>query len=467
MGGLFGVVSRQDCPKTLFYGTDYHSHLGTENGGLSIFGDQGFCNTIHSISQAQFKSRFVEDYKRMNGYQGIGAIDDESPQPLIVRSKFGTFSIAVTGLIINKERLTKELMDKGASFSEMTGGGINTVEMVAKLINQGDSIVDGIVKMQDAIEGSICALIMTPEGVYAARDKYGRFPLSIGEKSIDGEAGFAVATEVSAFPNLGYHLVKHLGPGEITLLSLSGLKNLKGENGEKRVCAFLWIYTGDPSSAYEGITVENARERCGRAMARNDDVKADFVTGIPDSGVGHAIGYAIESDIPYRRPLVKYTPGYGRSYTPPSQDIRDLVATMKLNAIRGVIKDSRMIVCDDSIVRGTQLKNFTIKKLIDNGAREIHIRPACPPLMFPCSFASSTRSKAELASRRAIRAIEGADIENIEGYLDHRSDKYREMVEWIRRDLNVTSLKYLHIEDMIEAIGLTEDQLCLCCWRGR
>lgn len=467
MGGLFGVVSRQDCPKMLFYGTDYHSHLGTENGGLSIFGDHGFYNTIHSISQAQFKSRFVEDYKRMYGYQGIGAIDDESPQPLIVRSKFGTFAIAVTGLIINKEQLTKELMDKGASFSEMTGGGINTVEMVAKLINQGDSIVDGIVKMQDAIEGSICALIMTPEGVYAARDKYGRFPLSIGEKSIDGEAGFAVATEVSAFPNLGYHLVKHLGPGEITLLSLSGLKNLKGENREKRVCAFLWIYTGDPSSVYEGVTVENTRERCGRAMARNDDVKADFVTGIPDSGVGHAIGYAIESGIPYRRPLVKYTPGYGRSYTPPSQDIRDLVATMKLNAIRGVIKDSRMIVCDDSIVRGTQLKNFTIKKLIDNGAREIHIRPACPPLMFPCSFASSTRTKAELASRRAIRAIEGADIENIEEYLDHRSEKYRNMVEWIRRDLNVTSLKYLHIEDMIEAIGLTEDQLCLCCWRGR
>lgn len=469
MGGLFGVVSRQDCPKILFYGTDYHSHLGTENGGMSVFGDQGFYNTIHSISQAQFKSRFVEDYKRMNGYQGIGAIDDEAPQPLIVRSKFGTFAIAVTGLIINKEQLIKELMDQGVSFSEMTGGGINTVEIVAKLINQGGSIVDGIVKMQDAIKGSICALIMTDEGVYAARDKYGRFPLSIGQKSGygEGEGGFAVATEVSAFPNLGYQFVKHLGPGEITLLSLSGLKNLKAENDEKHVCAFLWIYTGDPSSIYEGITVESARERCGRAMARNDAVEADFVTGIPDSGVGHAIGYAIESGIPYRRPLVKYTPGYGRSYTPPSQDIRDLVATMKLSAIRGVIKDSRMIVCDDSIVRGTQLKNFTIKKLFENGAREIHIRPACPPLMFPCIYASSTRSKSELASRRAIRAIEGSDIENIEEYLDHRSEKYRKMVEWIRRDLNVTSLKYLNIEDMIDAIGLTENQLCLYCWRGR
>jgi amidophosphoribosyltransferase len=466
MGGLFGVVSRQDCPKTLFYGTDYHSHLGTENGGMSVFGDYGFFNTIHSIGQAQFKSRFVDDYRKMQGYQGVGAIDDDSPQPLIVRSKFGTFALAATGLIINKGQLTKELMNAGASFGEMTGGGINTVELVAKLIIRGDSMVDGIGRMQDAIEGSICALVMTSEGVYAARDKYGRFPLSIGQKSGDGETGFAVATEASAFPNLGYNLVKHLGPGEVVLMSLSGLKNLKAENVEKRVCAFLWIYTGDPSSVYEGVTVESARERCGRAMARNDDVKADFVTGIPDSGVGHAIGYAMESGIPYRRPLVKYTPGYGRSYTPPSQDIRDLVATMKLNAIRGVIEGSRMIVCDDSIVRGTQLKNFTIKKLIDNGAREIHIRPACPPLMFPCSFASSTRSKSELASRRAIRAIEGSDIENIDEYLDHRSEKYKEMVEWIRKDLNITSLKYLHIEDMIHAIGLAENQLCLCCWRG-
>ena len=467
MGGLFGVVSRQDCSKTLFYGTDYHSHLGTENGGMAVYGEQGFYNTIHSISQAQFKSRFVDDYKEMQGYQGIGAIDDESPQPLIVRSKFGTFAIAATGLITNKDRLTKELMDKGSSFSEMTGGGINTVEMVAKLINQGDSIVDGIVKMQDAIEGSICALVMTADGVYAARDKYGRFPLSIAERSSNQGGGFAVATEVSAFPNLGYDLVKHLGPGEITLLSLSGIKNLKPESPIKNVCAFLWIYTGYPSSVYEGIPVESARERCGRAIARSDDVEADFVAGIPDSGVGHAIGYAIESGIPYRRPLVKYTPGYGRSYTPPSQDIRDLVATMKLSAVRGVINGSRMVICDDSIVRGTQLKNYTIKKLMDNGAREIHIRPACPPLMFPCIFASSTRSKSELACRRAIRAIEGTDIENVEAYLDHRSEKYRNMIEWIRRDLNVTSLRYLKIEDMIEAIGLPEEQLCLHCWRGR
>lgn len=434
---------------------------------MSVFGDGSFYNTIHSISQAQFKSRFVDDYKKMRGCQGIGAIDDESPQPLVVRSKFGIFSIVVTGLIINKEKLVVDLMNNGISFGEMASGGVNTVEMVAKLINRGDSIADGIVKMQDQIEGSICALIMTDDGIYAARDKYGRFPLAIGENGSFGKGGFAVATEASAFPNLGYRFVRHLGPGEITLLSLSGLENLKAENKDKRVCSFLWIYTGDPSSAYEGITVENARERCGRAMARHDNVQADLVTGIPDSGVGHAIGYAIESGIPYRRPLVKYTPGYGRSYTPPSQDIRDLVATMKLNAIRGVIEGSRMIVCDDSIVRGTQLKNFTVKKLMDNGAREIHIRTACPPLMFPCIYGSSTRSKAELASMKAIRALEGGDVENIDAYFDHRSAKYADMVEWIRRDLNVTSLKYLNMEEMIGAIGLSEDQLCLYCWRGR
>jgi amidophosphoribosyltransferase len=367
-------------------------------------------------------------------------------------------------MITNKDVLTKNLLAEGMSFSEMTGGGVNTVELAAKLINSGDNLVAGIEKMQDAIEGSICVLIITSDGIYAARDKHGRFPLAIGKKGPEGE--FAVAVEASSFRNLGYELMKFLGPGEITLLSPQGLRTLKPENKNKKICAFLWIYTGDPSSIYEGVSVENARERCGMAIATNDEVDADFVTGIPDSGIGHAIGYAMASGIPYRRPLVKYTPGYGRSYTPPSQDIRDLVATMKLNAIKDVINGNRMIVCDDSIVRGTQLKNYTIKKLWDSGAREIHIRPACPPLMYPCKYAFSTRSISELASRRAIRAIEGEDSEHIEDYLDHRSEKYRNMVEWIRKDLNVTSLRYLSIEDMVNAIGLPEEQLCLYCWCG-
>lgn len=467
MGGLFGVVSKDNCSQTLFYGTDYHSHLGTENGGMAIFGDKGFHNTIHSISQAQFKSRFVDDYREMSGFMGIGAIDDESPQPLIVRSKFGTFAIAATGLINNKDALSAQLLKEGFSFNEMTGGGVNTVELAARLINKGKNIVEGIQIAQDLIEGSICALIMTPEGIYAARDKYGRFPLSIGIRNNPSHGGLVVATELSSFPNIGYDLLKSLGPGEISLLSPKGLKNQKPPNKKKHVCAFLWIYTGYPSSAYEGIYVESARERCGRAIARNDDVKADFVAGIPDSGVGHAIGYAIESGIPLRRPLVKYTPGYGRSYTPPSQDIRDLVATMKLSAVKDIIKDKKMVVCDDSIVRGTQLKNLTVKKLWDNGAKEIHVRPACPPLMFTCRYAASTRSISELAVRRAIKAIEGRDIDDVSAYLDPSTEQYKKMVEWIRQDLNVTSLKYLNINDMIDAIGLPEKELCLYCWRGR
>jgi len=281
------------------------------------------------------------------------------------------------------------------------------------------------------------------------------------------EVSYTAATESSSFANLGYELSRSLGPGEIVRLDRDGIHIEREAGGEKHVCAFLWIYTGDPSAIYEGISVENARERCGRAMARGDRVEADFVAGVPDSGVGHAIGYAMESGLPYRRPLVKYTPGYGRSYTPPSQDIRDLVATMKLCAVRDVIRGGRMVVCDDSIVRGTQLKNYTIRKLWDNGAKEIHVRPACPPLMFPCRFSSSTRTTAELASHRAIRALEGETMEHIDEYLDHHSERYRRMVEWIRQNLNVTSLKYIHLEDMIAAIGLPEEQLCLYCWRGR
>ena len=467
MGGIFGVVSSGNCVQTLFYGTDYHSHLGTENGGMAVLGAKGFYNTVHSISQAQFKSRFIDDYKKMEGYFGIGAIDDEMPQPLIFHSKFGVYAVAASGLISNKNKLVNELLNEGASFGEMAGGGVNNAEIVACLINRGDNIVEGIASMRGAIEGSICALVLTTDGIYAARDKYGRFPLSIGINKSQKDKSYVVATEASSFENLGYELIKFLGPGEIVLLTPGGIKLMKPEGTEKKICSFLWIYTGYPSSAYEGIRVESTRERCGIYLAKRDNVQADLVSGIPDAGVGHAIGYAMGSGIPYRRVLVKYTPGYGRSYTPPTQEIRDLVATMKLCAVREVIKGNRIIVCDDSIVRGTQLKNLTIKKLWDNGAKEIHIRPACPPLMFPCIYASSTRTTGELAGRKAICALEGKEIENPVEYLDTKSTEYAQMIDWIRRDLNVTSLKYLAIEDMIAAIGLPADQLCLHCWLGK
>ena len=467
MGGIFGVVTEDSCVQTLFYGTDYHSHLGTEHGGMAVFGANGFYNTIHEISQAQFKSRFVDDYKKMEGHSGIGAIDDESPQPLIFRSKFGVYAVVATGLITNKSELVGELLNEGASFAEMAGGGVNNAEIVASLINRGDNIVEGIASMRGIIEGSICVLVLTAEGLYAARDKAGRFPLALGQSKDPNRKSYVVATEASSFENLGYELQRFLGPGEIVLLTPDGIRQLKPEGSQKKICSFLWIYTGSPSSIYDGIGVESTREKCGRYLARRDQVKVDFVAGVPDSGVGHAVGYAMESGIPYRRPLVKYTPGYGRSYTPPTQEIRDLVATMKLVAVRDVIHGNRMVICDDSIVRGTQLKNLTVKKLWDSGAKEIHIRAACPPLMHPCIYSSSTRTTSELACRKAIRAIEGKDLEDISEYLDTMSAKHAKMIDWIRRDLNVTSLRYMTIEDMIAAIGLPADQLCLHCWLGK
>jgi len=467
MGGIFGVVSSANCIKTLFYGTDYHSHLGTEHAGMAVLGPQGFYKTVHSVSQVQFKSRFIDEYKKMDGFFGIGAIDDDTPQPLIFRSRFGVYAVAAVGLINNKNQLVNELLKEGANFGERAGGDINNAEVVSCLINRGDNIVEGIASMRAVIEGSICAVVMTSEGIYAARDKFGRFPLAIGKSKNPQDQSYVVATEASSFENLGYELTQFLGPGEIVLLTTDGVKPVKPAGTQKKICSFLWIYTGYPSSSYEGISVEGARERCGAYLAKRDNIQADFVSGVPDSGVGHALGYAMASGIPYRRALVKYTPGYGRSYTPPAQEIRDLVATMKLCAVREVINGNRIIICDDSIVRGTQLKNLTIKKLWDNGAKEIHVRPACPPLMFPCIYTSSTRTTGELACRKAIRALEGKEIEHPSEYLDHHSEKHAKMIDWIRRDLNVTSLKYLAIDDMIAAIGLPADQLCLHCWLGK
>jgi amidophosphoribosyltransferase len=462
MSGLFGVVSKEDCAQLLFYGTDYHSHMGTEYGGITVLGNR-FHRSIHDITQSQFKSKFVDEYKQMQGRMGIGVISDRDPQPLIVGSRFGTFAIVTAGLIENLEALGSELLQEGHSFGEMTGTGFNSVELVAKLINGGTDLVNGVEKMFDKIKGSASLLLLTQEGIVAARDRLGRTPLVIGERGGD----FAVATETSSFLNLGFKIIKYLQPGEVVLIDGNGLKQKFPGQPVSQICSFLWIYTGYPASTYEGINVEVVRENCGRYLAKRDNVEADLVAGVPDSGVGHAIGYAMESGLPYRRPLTKYTPGYGRSYTPPSQEIRDLVATMKLIPIKQIICGNRIILCEDSIVRGTQLKNFTIKKLLENGAKEIHIRPACPPLMFPCKFALSTRSTTELAARRAIRGIEGKDIEDVSEYLDPEADKYEKMVEWIRRDLGATTLRYQRIEDMIEAIGLPREKLCLHCWMGK
>jgi len=463
MSGIFGVVSTGECAETLFYGTDYHSHLGTEYGGMAVLG-KDFTRQIHSISQDQFKSKFYDDYGRMNGNKGIGVISAFEEQPIYLKSRFGPFCIVTNGIIENIEELSEKLLKKGISFSEVGKKGVNTAELIAKLINQGNDLIDGIEKMFDAIEGSCSLLLLHSAGIYAARDRFGYTPLTVGRH----RSAWAVTTETCAFPNNDFEIAKDLEPGEIILINEDGVVQRKpGRGNIDQICAFLWIYTGFPASNYDGINVEIVREKSGRYLAKRDkDIEVDVVSGVPDSGVAHGLGYAMESGKPYRRPLVKYTPGYGRSYTPPSQQRRDLIAKMKLIPIKEVIEGNSIVVCEDSIVRGTQLKNFTIKKLWDCGAREIHVRPACPPLMFPCRFNLSTRSIHELAARRAIRALEGHDLKDVSEYIDSSSENYRKMVEWIAKDLGVTTLRYQTVDDMVDAIGRPREKLCLYCWTG-
>lgn len=462
MSGIYGVVGKEDCRKDLFYGTDYHSHLGTQFSGIAIY-DKEIFRKIHDISSSQFKSKFLDEYKHVKGNKGIGVISAHDEQPVYINSKFGPFAIITNGYIENAQELVKQLFKEGVSFSEITDGNINHTELIAKLIIKGEDIIDGIEKMFSVISGSCSLLILNKEGIYAARDKYGCSPLVIGQK----EKFLAVTTETSAFANLDFKVKKFLEPGEIVFLNEEGCQIKKKGGSKNRICSFLWIYTGFPAASYENINAEIVRERCGIMLAKNDKVKADCVCGIPDSGVAHAIGYSIGSKLPYRRALVKYTPGYGRSYTPPSQETRDLVAKMKLIPVAEIIKGQKIIFCDDSIVRGTQLKNYTVSKLWENGAKEIHFRIACPPLMFPCKYNYSTRTINELAARKAIKHIEGKDIDDVSGYVDDSSPKYKKMVEVIRKDLDVTSLVYQKLDDMIEAIGLEKNNLCTYCWTGK
>lgn len=463
MSGVFGVASKNDCLQTLYYGTDYHSHLGTEYGGLAVLGEQ-FERHIHNISQSQFKSKFYEDYLRMKGNKGIGVISALDEQPIYQKSRFGPFCIATDGIIENADALANDLMQNGISFSEVSKGAVNVTELIAKLISQGKDIIDGIEKMFDMISGSCSLLLLHRDGIYAARDRFGYSPLVVGKR----DDAWAVTSETIALINNDFTIVKYLEPGEIVLLNEGGMVQRKAGGGVQQVCSFLWIYTGFPASNYEGINVEVVRERCGRALARRDkDITVDIAAGIPDSGTSHAIGYAMEAGKPFRRPLVKYTPGYGRSYTPPSQDTRDLIAKMKLIAIREIIEGQSIVVCEDSIVRGTQLKNFTIKKLWDCGAREVHVRASCPPLMFPCRFNLSTRSSHELAAWQAIKELEGDKPIKMEEYLDDKSEKYQKMVNQVAKNLGVTTLRYQTADDMVEAIGLPREKLCLYCWLGK
>lgn len=463
MTGLFGIAGSGNSISTLYHGVDYHSHLGTKYGGIAYIDEKGDpIKKIHEIGNSQFKSKFHEVASGINAKIAIGAISDRDPQPLTFVSKFGPFAVAVNGLIINREELKRKMIEEGTNFAEVYHGEVNQADLIANLINKGKTITEGIVKMWEMIDGSATVLVLTPEGVIAARDKHGVSPLVIGR----GDDIWAVASESSSFPNLGLELHKFIEPGEIVMIDRSGLKVLDRTEGKLKICSFLWIYTGFPASDYEGINTEIVRERSGAHLARRDDVEADLAAGVPDSGTAHAIGYAMESKLPYRRVLMKYTPGYGRSYTPLTQEERDKVAKMKLIPNKATIENNRIILCEDSIVRGTQLKNYTVTKLREAGVKELHVRPACPPLMFPCKYMLSTRTIDELAARKAIKSIEGSVVADVSDYIDPDTESYKKMLEWIKDDLGLDSLRYQRIDDMIEAIGLPKDKLCLYCWLG-
>ncbi len=464
MGGFFGVASREDCANDLFFGTDYHFHLGTRRGGMAVMNEGCVKRFIHDISNAQFRSKFQPDLPRLHGRYGVGVISDTDDQPVLIRSHLGLYAIATVGAIKNADAIAARLFaERRTHFSEMKGGTINPTELVASLINEEATFADGIRRVHETIEGSCSLLIATDHGLYAARDRWGRTPIAVGSKP----GAWAAAFETSAFPNLGYRRSRDLGPGEVVRITPEGVETLVPPRDKLRICSFLWVYYGYPAAAYEGLNVEVVRYRCGAMLARRDDVKVDLVAGIPDSGTGHAIGYAAEARIPYQRPFVKYTPTWPRSFMPQIQSQRDLVAQMKLIPIEELIRGNRMLFCEDSIVRGTQLKD-TIQSLYDVGAKEVHMRPACPPLTHGCRFLnfSVSRSELDLAARRAIHDIEGRDDADLAAYSNADTPQYAEMVERIRKRLRLTTLRYQRLPDLVEAIGLSKDKLCTYCWDG-
>ena len=473
MGGFFGAALKEDVVFDLFYGTDYHSHLGTRRAGMAVYDSvKGFDRAIHNIESSNFRPKFEKDITKMKGNLGIGCISDYEPQPLIVRSHHGTYAITTVGRINNTDELTDMLFSGAHShFLEMSGGDINPTEMVASLINQKSSIVEGILYAQEVIEGSMTLLIMTPKGIYASRDRWGRTPAVIGRK----DTGYCVCFESFSYLNLGYAPEKELGPGEIVFIDPEGIETLVPARKEMRICSFLWIYYGFPASSYEGLNVEDMRYRCGSKLAQRDirrgNIHPDCVAGVPDSGVAHAVGYANESGVPYSRPFVKYTPTWPRSFMPTHQSRRDLIAKMKLIPIHQLIDGKRLLMIDDSIVRGTQLRETT-EYLYNSGAKEVHIRPACPPLVFGCKYLNFSRSDSEkeLITRRKIELLEGTSEftdEILEKYTDPDSDQYHAMLEEIRKELNFTSLHFHRLDDMLDSVEIDPSCLCTYCWNGQ
>lgn len=467
MGGFFGVASKEDCVFDLFFGVDYHAHLGTRRAGLAVYdAENGFDKAIHNIENAPFRTKFDKNVGTMKGQFGIGCISDYEAQPILVRSHHGTFAITTVGRINNADEIVEEIIKSNTHFFEMQNGEINPTELVAAIINQKENFIDGIRYAQELIDGSMSMLILTPKGIYAARDKFGRTPIAIGEK----EGSCCASFESFAYLNLGYTAVRELGPGEIAVINADGAKTLVSPGKDMKICTFLWIYYGYPSSAYEGVSVEQVRYNCGKLLARRDSVQPDIVAGIPDSGTAHAIGYANEVGIPFSRPFIKYTPTWPRSFMPTQQSKRDLIAKMKLIAVHDLIEDKSLLLIDDSIVRGTQMRETT-DFLYASGAKEVHIRTGCPPLLFGCKYLNFSRSKSEmeLITRRVIQELEGGEVtdELLRKYADPDGEKYQKMVDKICEKLHFTTLRYHRLDDMLEAVGIDADKLCTYCWNGK
>lgn len=467
MGGFFGVTSKQDCVFDLYFGTDYHSHLGTRRAGMAVYSkEDGFDRAIHNIENAPFRTKFDKDVNSMHGFMGIGCISDYEPQPLIIRSHHGTYAIMTIGKINNIDGIVDHMFKSGhMHFLEMSGGDINATELVASIINQKDNIIEGIQLAQEIIDGSMSIVIMTPKGIYAARDKMGRTPIALGKK----DDGYCLTFESFAFLNLGYQPFRELGPGEIVIMTPEGVQTLAKPGEDMKICTFLWVYYGYPSSSYEGISVEEMRYNCGKKLAQRDNANPDTVAGVPDSGIAHAVGYANESGIPFSRPFIKYTPTWPRSFMPTIQSKRNLIAKMKLIPVHDLIQDKSLLLIDDSIVRGTQLRETT-EFLYQSGAKEVHIRPACPPILYGCKYLNFSRSSSEmdLITRRIIQEIAG-DYANVhlEAFSNPDTPEYQAMIDKICKQLNFTSLRYHRLDDMIDSVGIDRSKLCTYCWDGK
>lgn len=467
MGGFFGVAAQENCIFDLFFGVDYHSHLGTRRGGMAVYGKDGFNRAIHNIENSPFRTKFDKDMQEMSGYFGIGCISDYEPQPLIVRSHHGTYALTTVSKINNVKELSEMLFDNGHShFLEMSGGDINATELIASLINQKENLIEGIRYAMEQVDGSVSLLLMNQQGVYAARDKMGRTPVVIGRK----ENAFCASFENFAFKKLNYTMYKELGPGEIVVLTAKNCVTLSDPGRDMKICTFLWVYYGYPASSYEGVSVEQMRYNCGEKMARRDHVKPDIVAGVPDSGTAHAVGYANASGVPFSRPFIKYTPTWPRSFMPTIQSERNLIAKMKLLAVEDIIRDKSLLLIDDSIVRGTQLRETT-EFLYECGAKEVHIRPACPPLLYGCKYLNFSRSSSEmdLITRRVIARLENGNVtdEVLQKYSDPETEEYERMVEEIRKELNFTTLRFNRLDDMLDAVGIDKCKLCTYCWDGK